>query len=190
MVILDIETSGIDPRINGMLSLGAVDYETGEEFYGECYLTQGRIANPIALEINGFSEAEIKRPDNQLSGVKDTDITLYLRFKKWAETRSKVLGGHNVGHFDILFLEEIYGREDCLPKHKFPFAYRTVDLHSVAYAKLGESLGHEKICERLGLPVEVKPHNALNGARSECEAFKILLGHKRLHDIDPYLQTR
>lgn len=32
MIVFDIETSGIDPQIHGMLSLGAVDYDTGQLF--------------------------------------------------------------------------------------------------------------------------------------------------------------
>lgn len=167
MIILDIETSGVNPYKHGMLSLGAVDFNTKEEFYGECRLTEGREITPVALEINGFTEAQIQDINKQ------SDIELYLSFCMWAQRRDPLLAGHNIGHFDILFLEEIHSR---LPMEgeKFPFPYRTVDLHSIAFSIYRESLSHDKICEKLGLPKEPKPHNALEGAKSEAEAFNIL----------------
>jgi DNA polymerase III epsilon subunit-like protein len=167
MIILDIETSGISPYKNGMLSLGAVDFNTKEEFYGECKLTEGREITPIALEINGFTVEQVNDPNKQ------SDVELYLAFCLWAQKREPLLAGHNIGHFDILFLEEIHTR---LPfeGEKFPFPYRTIDLHSVFYALYKESLSHDKICDRLGLPCEPKPHNALGGAKSEAEAFHTL----------------
>jgi hypothetical protein len=157
-----------------MLSLGAVDYLTGDTFYGECRLTEGREIEPIALQINGFTEKQARDPQKQ------SDMDLFLRFVMWTQTlSSKVLGGHNVGHFDIIFLEEIYSRIPHTFLPKFPFSYRTVDLHSIAYAKFGESLTHSQICEKLGLTPEPKPHNALEGAKSERAALEVLLSSIR-----------
>lgn len=168
MIVLDIETTGIDPKACSMLSLGAVDYDTGEEFYGECHVFTGAIVTEIALNINGFTLEEIH------DASKPSPLNLYIRFTEWANKFSdKLLAGHNIGHFDILFLEECHQR--IANAGKFPFGYRTLDLHSVAFAKLGKSLSHEGICDALGLPREPKPHNALAGARSERDAFKILL---------------
>lgn len=174
MIIVDIETSGLDPKINGMLSLGAVDLETNQEFYVECFLGEGREINDRALEINGFTQEQIK-DTNKL-----TDVEAIIAFCRWTERfQDKMLGGHNIGHFDILFLEEIWSRVEsgCFEglKPKFPFSYRTVDLHSIAYSRFKQSLTHEEICIKLGLPPEPKPHNALEGARSEASAFRFLL---------------
>lgn len=176
MIILDIETSGVSPQENGVLSLGAVDSRSDAEFYMECKLRHGAIAHPRALEINGFSDEEIR--DHR----KPTDIEVYEKFLWWTEeiknhygyTKPIVLAGHNIGHFDILFLEEIHTRSE-MQQLKFPFPYRTVDLHSLAYGRFGESLSHEEICIKLGLQPEPKPHHALYGARSEKEAIKLLL---------------
>ncbi len=170
MIVTDIETSGLDARLNGMLSLGAVDYKTGAKFYGECRITDDREANPFALQINGFTEKQARDTSKQ------SDKDLLLKFVMFAKTcDSNVLAGHNVGHFDIIFLEEIFSRINSEFLPKFPFSYRTVDLHSLAYARFGESLTHEQICVRLGLTPEEKPHNALQGAVSECAAIKRLL---------------
>ncbi len=168
MIILDIETSGLSPLKNGVLSIGAVHFKSGSEFYGECQLEEGREASLQALAVNGFSEQEIR--DHR----KDNSHQLLAKFIYWASqfADGKILGGHNVGHFDILFTEEVFGR---FFDGKFPFSYRTVDLHSIAYAKFGESLSHEQICVKLGLEPEPKPHNALEGAKSEAAALRILL---------------
>ena len=37
MIVIDLETSGIDPMEHSILSLGAVDFDNPEYFfYGEC----------------------------------------------------------------------------------------------------------------------------------------------------------
>lgn len=167
MIILDIETTGTDPKRHCMLSLGAVDFETGKEFYGECSIFQHSEVDPIALNINGMN-IEDHQP-----GKKMNPIRLYLDFVDWAEDYSNILAGHNVGHFDILFLEH-YNRISGQAM-EFPFSFRTVDLHSVAFMVFRESLKHSDICKRLGLPPEPTPHHALYGARSERDAFKLLL---------------
>lgn len=173
MIILDLETTGTSPSIHCMASLGAVDFETNEEFYIECHVPEGKTIDPFALSINGFTIEQLK------DFTKPSPHDAYFKFLEWASKRTfpgnKLLGGHNVGHFDILFLEYLHQTAGFLSQTKFPFSYRTLDLHSVAFAKFGKSLTHEQICLELGLPPEPKPHNALQGARSEAAAFRILL---------------
>ena len=107
MIILDLETSGLDPQIHGMLSLGAVDFETGDEFYGE----------------------------NIYDSTKQTQVELYQKFVKWASGRSTLVGGHNVGSFDVQFLKKVHSKQKKITN--FPFQFRYVDLHSVAYQRFG-----------------------------------------------------
>lgn len=168
-IVTDVETSGISPHYNSLLSIGAVNYMTGDEFYGECYCDKA--VNEKALEINGFTLQQIK------DFSKDSPIELVRKFFSWSVGfhPKPIMMGHNVGHFDILFLEEVHASSAI--SEPFPFSYRTIDLHSLAFAKFKESLTHERICQLLGLPVEPKPHNALSGARSERAAFQILLNH-------------
>jgi DNA polymerase III epsilon subunit-like protein len=162
MIVLDIETSGIDPCLHGLLSLGAVDCETGETFHGDCCLTQGRAYATEALAINGRSAISLN------VGVPDT--VLVAVFGDWCEGRNGLVGGQQVGSFELLFLREVFGRA----KLHWPFGCRCVDLHSVAWAKWGESLGLDGILERLGLEKEPRPHNALTGAKLEAEALRRL----------------
>lgn len=172
MIILDIETTGLDPKRHCMLSLGAVDYDSGEEFYGECRIYQNSEIDMKALEINGFKKEHIWSMENP---EKREAHFLYWDFAQWASKHNPpgkiLLAGHNIGHFDILFLEHYHQRFEPEP---WIFGYRTLDLHSVAFTVLGRSLSHAGICEALGLPTEPKPHHALHGARSERDAFKRL----------------
>lgn len=183
MIILDIETTGLDPQKNAMVSLGAVDYDTDKSFYGECRIEEGDEVNDGALAINGFTREQINDIDKVYA------VTIYEQFLNWTQQfKDKLLGGHNIGHFDLLFLERYHRELHKIRETLWPFGYRTVDLHTVAYDVLGKSLSHEKICEALGLPVEQKPHNALTGARSERDAFQMLFVHnpahgKRVQDI-------
>jgi len=47
MVVVDVETSGLDPQKYAMLSIGAVDFENPErQFYAECRAFDGEMALP------------------------------------------------------------------------------------------------------------------------------------------------
>lgn len=167
MIVIDIETTGINPRSHCMLSLGAVDYKTGNEFYDECCIYPDTVVDPFAMKINGM---DIR---NHLPGMKMEAHALYYKFTQWASTceDNNILAGHNIGHFDILFLEHYAQAFTWL----FPFSYRTVDLHSLAFLVFGKSMKHSDICRELGLPPEHKPHHALTGARSEATAIRHII---------------
>ena len=169
MIILDIETTGLSPTLNSMVSLGAVDYDTGDEFYGECYSWPTREISDFALGVNGFTREQV----NDLT--KQSPAQLYLDFLTWAKGRDPLLGGQQVGSFDILFLKEIHESSPFADMPKWPFGHRSVDIHSIAYAQLGKSLSLDGVLMAVGLSAEQKPHNALTGARLERDAFKRLL---------------
>jgi DNA polymerase III epsilon subunit-like protein len=167
MIILDIETTGTDPQKHQMVSLGAVDFETGETFYGECRIYKSDFVEQDALDWNGFTLEQITDP------TKQTPLELYLKFVKWADGKSSMLAGQHVGSFDVQFLKEIHKR--LRKSFDFPFRFQFVDLHSVFYAKYKKSYSMKNICELVGVAPEPIPHNALSGAKAEYECFKILL---------------
>jgi DNA polymerase III epsilon subunit-like protein len=167
MIVVDIETTGVDPQKHQMVSIGAVDYDTGETFYGECRIYKFDEWTQEALNINGFTLEQIHDEKKQ------TPFELYERFVKWASPRSSMLAGHNIGGFDLQFLKQAQcrGRKNTT----FPFRYQTVDLHSVAFSRFKKSYSMSKICQMLGIKPEPEIHNALTGAQKEYECFKILL---------------
>jgi DNA polymerase III epsilon subunit-like protein len=167
MIVIDAETTGIDPQLHCLASLGAVDYDTGAEFYGECRIWEESLIDPTALGINGFTETQLRDP------TKPSPSELYAQFLAWCRPfgTKLVLAGQQVGTFDVPFLQaaQVRGSFD------WPFSYRTIDLHSIAYAVYRESLGTNEILRLLGHAGEVEPHHALVGAKLERSSLRQLL---------------
>jgi DNA polymerase III epsilon subunit-like protein len=168
VIFLDIETSGLDPRKNGILSIGACS-PNGQQFYGECSLRAGADYSLKALEINGFTPEQIDDPDLQ------EEHELYSNFVTWCKELDEfMLCGENVGSFDVQFLKYVHGLvEDDIGK--WPFGHRYIDLHTLAFLKLGKSMSMDHVREALGLPEEPAPHNALTGAQTARETWYRLL---------------
>jgi DNA polymerase III epsilon subunit-like protein len=167
MIIVDVETTGLDPLKHSIISIGAVDFEKGDEFYVECCAIPGREIDDAALAINGFTR------EMCLDTSKKSAVEAYKEFFWWTtDNRSVMLAGQQVGSFDAKFLQHMH---QLAGLGNWPFGHRTLDLHSVAYAKYRKSLNLDGILAEVGLEPEPKPHNALTGAKLEYLAFKILL---------------
>lgn len=183
MIVVDTETTGVDPRVHSLLSIGAVDFENPDRrFYGECRVFDGALVSSEALVINGFSDSEIK------DQKKMSDGDLLRRFIVWAnESKDTTFAGENPS-FDRDFMKytaERYGID-------WRFAHRTVDLHAVAYAHIKSrggivpmKNGHtgqdlSKTLELVGIKDTRKEHNALEDALLEAEAFSRLIYGKNL----------
>lgn len=181
MIVVDIETSGTDPQEDHILSIGAVDYQTGAEFYGECSLPEllYKKPHPKSLEVNGFKLEDIQ------PGLKEAPGVLYTNFLLWANSLPKtdgekvLLAGHNIGSFDLLFLKQLHKDIQHYRFNTFDyyFNFRTVDLHTSAWLVFGKSMKHSDICRALGHEPEPRPHNALEGAKSERRALQALALH-------------
>jgi DNA polymerase III epsilon subunit-like protein len=186
MIVVDIETTGLNPGRNSLISIGAVDfYNPDNLFYGECRIPLGAEISEKALEINGFSKKQLHNRRNPTVGE------LVRNFSNWAKksTNSLTLAGENVGRFDHKWLEH----DARAGGIDFIFGYRTVDLHSLTvmdHYRRGidlplkqdgtSALSLDKTLTYVGLPGEPKPHNALTGAKYEAEAFSRLLHKKNL----------
>ncbi|MFA4953221.1 MAG: 3'-5' exonuclease [Candidatus Pacearchaeota archaeon] len=183
MIIVDVETSGLNPLKHSILSIGAVDFfNPSNQFYGECKIPEGAEIDEKALEINGFSQEEIINPEKMELNELISD------FFVWAEKiKPKILSGHNI-HFDVSFLKSAFYKSG-LP---WVFGHRTVDLHSEGFThhlKTGReipikddrpNITSDFIHNYVGLPEEPKPHNALIGAKMEAESFSRLIHGKNL----------
>jgi DNA polymerase-3 subunit epsilon len=183
MIVVDVETSGLDPNKHSILSIGAVDFQRPERsFYGECRAWDGALIQEEALEINGFTVEQATDKN------KKTLQELMREFKSWVdESKEITLAGQNPS-FDRDFLNNSFWRTDI----DFKFAARNVDLHSVAYydhitrgidipQKNNHSdLSLDNIAKYAGLTEEPKPHNALNGAKFEAEALSRIIHGKSI----------
>ena len=185
MLVVDIETTGIDNRYHGIVSIGAVDFiDPDRQFYGECFLRNGAHIMDDALHINGFTYEEINNP-NKLS-----EEELLDEFRAWfRKAQNHTLAGQNP-HFDLSFLRETSRRYSM----DFNLAHRIIDLHSVATSHMirkgfppptqnrRSNVNSDTIMNYVGIPVEPRPHTAINGAIWEAEAFHRLFYDEPLFD--------
>jgi DNA polymerase III epsilon subunit-like protein len=179
LAFVDIETSGLKVERHGILSLGAVSLANpSKTYYAECQLEVRKKLNPEALVFNGFTEEDIRSP------TKIGAIDLIKGFEAWStDLGIYVLGGHNTW-FDSGFIEEAY---DHYGIH-WRFGHRIVDLHSVFYADLMRRnvqvppVGFvlDVILQSVGLPIRKGPHNALDDAKLEAEAFSRIVHKERV----------
>src|SRR3989344_6554519 len=124
MIVLDVETSGTEPTIHGLLSIGAVDFESsGRQFYEECRLRDGAHILEEALVINGYTREDCINPD------KKSESEILQKFITWIEESSDhTIAGQNP-LFDMGFLRAVADRNHI----SLSLAHRTIDLHSVTY---------------------------------------------------------
>lgn len=183
MIVVDVETTGLDPKKHSIVSIGAVDFENPNyQFYMECHAWDGAEISKSALDVNGFGEGDV------IGASKISLEDAIEDFIEWADgCVDKTLAGVNPS-FDRDFLKESAEKAGI----KWDFAYRTVDLHSICFSHyLSREVGvpmknshtgitSDKTYEYVGLPDEPKPHNALTGAKMESEAFSRLIKGKNL----------
>ncbi len=180
MIVVDVETTGLDPRKHSIVSIGALDFDKPVSiFYRECRIWNGADITEQALRINGFSRVKVTTNENSLE-------LIISRFLKWTDdVKDKTLAGMNPA-FDRDFLKqsaEMYGKD-------WNLGYRTVDLHSICYANYMKSgikgtLTSDDIFVYVGLTQEPMPHHALTGAKMEAEAFsRMIYGRSLVEDFE------
>ena len=192
MLVLDIEASGTEPHIHSIVSIGALDFDNPDNrFYMECRIWEGAHIMDGALEVNGFTKAEITDPG------KKTEAEAVQAFIEWSQhIADRTLTGQNVS-FDRDFLRAASARA----KLPWNFAYRTVDTHSLCWMHIIQSGGRppidvqhkrssldlDAILRYCGIPDEPEPHNALTGALLHAEvASRLLYGKKLLPEFTTY----
>ncbi len=191
MVIVDIETSGLNPHKNSILEIGALDFfNPSNRFYQKCRIFEDEEVDSKALEINGYDKIQLYDQNKQ-------DLKkLLLNFIDWLKPiNNKTLCGQNVD-FDILFLNEALERCNI----DWVFGWRKVDLHTLIYCDHLKkeinpptknelsNLSGDKIMEYVGLPAEPRPHSGINGALYEAEAFsRVIYGKLLINEFERYI---
>jgi DNA polymerase III epsilon subunit-like protein len=183
MIVVDVETTGVNPRKHSILSIGAVDYNNPvNTFYGECRAWEGAHVMPEALEVNGFTEEMVW--SREAKSMEE----LMAEFLVWSEkVDSKILAGHNVC-FDKAFLQISTDIADL----NWPFGERVIDTHSLTYVHMKQKEGREpfrdghsmidlsRIIEYCNLPSREGHHNALEDAELTAEVISRLTDGKNL----------
>lgn len=185
MLIVDTECSGLRPDRHSILSIGALDFRNPENrFYGECRIWAGAEIMEEALAVNGFTEAEATDMNKQ------SEAELMTAFLDWTQNLpERTLTGQNVS-YDRGMLTAAAERAGI----NWNLAYRTVDVHTLAWMHVIQSNGVPPVDEKhkrsklnskailnyCGLPKEPDPHNALTGALWHAEVTARLLYDKKL----------
>jgi len=191
MIVLDIETTGLDPIKHSIIEIGAIDFNNPQnQFYKKCRIWDGAEIDTKALEINGSTLDEIK--DFKRLTLEELIIT-FIGWLKNIEDRT--IAGQNVD-FDILFLKETQKKFNII----WDFGWRKVDQHSLVFShylsrniqpplKNGLStISGDKIMDYVGLPIEPKPHLAINGAKFELEALsRLIYGKAMLEEFTKFI---
>jgi DNA polymerase III epsilon subunit-like protein len=183
MIVVDVETTGVDDRIHSIVSIGAVDFVHPERrFYGECRMWDGAAVQEEALKVNGFTLEQILDP------TKQSLEQLVGTFFAWTrDSQVRTLACHNT-FFDHGFLRV------SAERYRMPweFGHRIIDLHSIAWAHMAahgveppvkynqSAIKNDSLLQYVGLPAEPKPHNGLVGALMEAEALSRLVHGKQL----------
>jgi DNA polymerase III epsilon subunit-like protein len=187
MIVVDVETTGVDTERCSIVSIGAVDYlQPKRRFYRECRIFDGALVADEALAVNGFTREGISDPH------KPTDAVIVEELEFWSQqSQARLWAGHNPMLMDVKMIRLAAERNS----QPWPFNYRSLDLHSVCLTVMaltgidrpmtpdGQStLNLDGILSFVGLAPEPKPHNALRGAIHEAEAFSRLLTGKGMFD--------
>lgn len=164
VVVLDVETTSLDPVRGSILEIGAVPLlDIGvPPFEAECRPHEGALIEPEALRVNGGKlEDLLRRPR--------TEAEIVLEFRLWLARLpvAPMFAGFNVA-FDVSFIAAALVRAIRLP-------HRTLDVHAiVAAADLRSPIGpsapaegwsSDRVWQRYGLGPEPRPHRALEGAQ-------------------------
>ncbi len=194
MIILDIETSGLDSGRCGIWQIGALEFENPENrFLQEARIDEEDIITEEALKIIGKTEEELRNKNKQ------SQKQLIENFLEWTKScKERVLAGQNIG-WDISFIQNKCIKYGIMSKFREVIGQRSIDLHTLANLTYKEKHGEFKlekgksalslssILEMVGLKderikidgakiiKEGKPHNALEDCKLEAECFRRLL---------------
>lgn len=191
MIVVDVETTGMDPNRCAVVNIGAVDLDNPENrFYEECCVPEEAEFQEFVVEYCGVTEEEVK------SKLRKDQKEVFNLFEKWLETvEDHTIGGQNI-RFDINFLDMMRERIG----KTLPFGHRFIDMHTICYYHMKKrglevplkngmtDLNTDKVMNYVGIPCEPKPHKkAITGAIYEAEAFsRLFYGKNLLEEFKEY----
>ncbi len=158
-VCIDLETTGLNPKRDKIIEIGAVKVEQGRiTAEWESFVNPGRRLEEYVVELTGIR-------DEQLADAKKISELLPAFFAFLGED---VLLGHSV-LFDFSFLKKAAVNE------KMAFERQGIDTLKIArkYLKDLESRSLGALCKHYGIPHNA--HRALEDARATTALYKRLL---------------
>lgn len=179
-VVIDVETSGLNPETDGLLEIAAVLIgmdERGKLYRGQTYsfhveLFGGAHIDPEALAVTGIDPGFPLRfaiPEQQaLHNI----FSVIKKSLKDSGCRRAVLVGHNAW-FDLAFIQAAARR--CGMKHQPFHSFTTLDTASLSGVMLGETvLAKAAKLARISFDVN-QAHSAIYDAERTAELFCYLV---------------
>ncbi|MFH1787636.1 MAG: 3'-5' exonuclease [archaeon] len=200
MIVLDIESSGVDTGKCGIWQIGAFEIENPEnQFLEESRIDDEDLVEEGAIKITGRSEEEMRNSNKQ------SQKQLILNFLEWAKRcKDRIIIGHNIG-WDFNILQNKCSRYEISNQFIKTIGYKGLDTYSIAQLEHLETkgdfaikedgrgdMGLHKVLEFCGIKdnriildgneveKEGKPHNALEDAKLTGECFNRLVFGKNL----------
>ncbi len=201
MIVLDIESSGLDTGKCGIWQIGAIELENPEnQFLEEARIDNEDLVQEGALRITGKTEQEL-RDSNKQSQKK-----LILNFIEWAKIcKDRIIIGHNIG-WDLIILQNKCIKYNLHKELRKTIGFKGLDTYSIAQLKHFEikgdfafkedgrgDMGLHKVLEFCGMQdnrinlddndeieKEGTLHNALEDAKLTGECFSRLMYGKNL----------
>ena len=187
MIVLDIEASGLDFEKCGIWQIGAIDFESNEEFLEECKIDDEDLIletsdSKNVLEIIGKSEEELRDKNKQ------TQKEMIEKFFEWVAKRKEDIFLCMNPQFDIGYIwvkARKYGLE-------VKFQFKAFDLHTISQLKYFEihndflfeegksKMGLKRICDFCGVEDRRDKHNALEDCKLTGECFSRLVYGKNI----------
>lgn len=141
-IVIDIETSGVNPLTNGLLEIAAVNikiennlYTSAESFVCHVLPFKGSEIDPTALEINKIDPYHPFRFAIDEAKALEKLFEFTEKALNESQCRRAVLVGHNA-HFDLSFIQAAMRRCKIKksPYHAFT-CFDTATLAGLAYGK-------------------------------------------------------
>jgi len=195
MIVLDIESSGIDTGRCGIWQIGALELENPRNsFFQEGKIDEEDIIEESALRVIGKTEENLRDLDKQFQKE------LILNFLDWTKRcKEKLFLGQNIG-WDLNFIQNKCLKYGIMNKFRETVGQRGIDLHTLAQQKYYEvykkyflkekgssNMNTTTILNFCGIPdkrIKIKegskqggvekdgnPHNAREDCRLEGEAY-------------------
>lgn len=165
-VVVDIETSGLDPHVHEPIEVGMVSSD-GTECAFSLPFDLSR-ADEVALDINGYHK-------RQFAPLLDHQEAIHNVMGQWFQHPDTMFVA-SPAHFDEGFLAAWIRRQNARP----PWGHRNViDVKTYAQGKWGTvaPLKNDMIATVLGIPLlqSNEAHDALNDARWTAQIFQELI---------------
>ena len=205
MIILDIETSGVEFVKHGIWQIGALDLNNPKRtFLDECRIDDSDSIAQESLDLGGIDEKYLRNKRKQ------SQKQLLEKFFKWCHTAHIKNFVCQNPQFDTGFIKT--KAEKC--GLAYPFHFRAFDLHTVAsityfhihdrfmmreFKELKKShsdMGLPNILKFCGMTDPRTTHNALEDCKLTAECFSRMVYRKKLlkefnnYPIPTYLTKR